>query len=61
VAGQSVRSPEAARWFVRWIERMEAGAMTHAGWNDAAEKSQVLGRLAQAKEIFRRLSEPPRN
>ena len=61
VAGQSVRSPEAARWFVRWIERMEAGAMTHAGWNDAAEKSQVLGRLARAKEIFRRLSEPPRN
>jgi hypothetical protein len=61
VAGQPIRSPEAARWFVRWIERLEAGARAHLGWNDAAEKSEVLGRLAQARERFQHLAEPPRD
>lgn len=59
VADRPIRSPEAARWFVRWIERLEAGAAAHPGWNDAAEKAEVLGRLAQARERFQRLAEPP--
>jgi len=58
VAGQQLRSPEAARWFVRWIERLEQAAGLHSGWNDATEKTEVLGRLAQAKEIFRRRGLP---
>ncbi len=61
VAGRPIRSPEAARWFVRWIERLEAGAAAHTGWNDAAEKAEVLGRLAQARERFLQLAEPPRD
>jgi len=61
VDGQPIRSPEAARWFVRWIERLEAGAVAHPGWNDAAEKAEVLGRMAQARERFRQLAEPPRD
>jgi TolB protein len=53
VGGQPIRSPEAARWFVRWIERLEAGAGSHPGWNSSAERREVLDRLAQAKEVFR--------
>ena len=60
VAGQPVRSPETARWFVRWIQRLEAEAAAHAGWNDAAERAEVLGRLARARERFQGLAEPPR-
>jgi TolB protein len=53
VAGRPMRSPEDARWFQRWIERLEAAASAHTGWNDAAERRDVLDRLARAKEVFR--------
>jgi hypothetical protein len=53
VGGRPVRNAEDARYFVRWIERLEAAAAAHTGWNDAAEKAEVLGRLARAKEVFR--------
>ncbi|HEV8150668.1 MAG TPA: CehA/McbA family metallohydrolase [Gemmatimonadales bacterium] len=58
VGGQPIRSPEAARWFVRWIERMEQAAAAHPGWNDAAEKAVVLGHLAEAKRVFQQRAEP---
>jgi TolB protein len=61
VGGQPIRSPEAAEWFVRWIERMEAAAAANPGWNDAAEKAEVLDRMAQAKAIFRERGAPPRD
>ncbi len=61
VAGRPVRSAEDARWFVKWIERLEAGAAVHAGWNSEAEKKIVLDHLAQAKAVFlRRLEEATR-
>jgi TolB protein len=59
VAGQSIRSPQAAQYFLRWIERLEAAASAHTGWNDVAEQREVLGRLAEAKEVFRRRAQPP--
>jgi hypothetical protein len=57
VGGRPVRSAESARWFVRWIERLEAAAGAHTGWNDAAEKSEVLRRLAEAKQVYQRRAE----
>ncbi len=61
VAGKPVRSIEDARYFVRWIERLEAAAAAHPGWNTDAEKTEVLGRLARAKAVFqRRLEESGR-
>ena len=56
-----MRSAESSRWFVRWIERLEALAAAHTGWNDAAEKSEVLGRLAEARRIFLRRAEEAAN
>ena len=61
VGARSVRSAESARWFVRWIERLEAAASAHSGWNDAAEKSEVLRRLAEAKRVFRQRAEEDSN
>jgi hypothetical protein len=52
VGGKPVRTAEDARYFIRWLERVEAAARVHAGWNDEREKSEVLGRLAEAKAIF---------
>ena len=52
VGGKPVRSAEDARYFIRWIERVEAAARAHAGWNDEREKSDVLGRVAEARAVF---------
>jgi hypothetical protein len=59
VDGRPVRSAEDARYFVRWIERLETAADAHTGWNDAAEKAEVMGRLARAKQVFSRQSSVP--
>ena len=53
VAGQPIRSPEDARFFVQWIERLESAAQSHPGWNTAAERQEVMERLARAKAVFR--------
>jgi len=52
IGGRAVRSAESARWFVSWIERLEAAANAHEGWNTPAEKAEVLKRLADAKAVF---------
>lgn len=61
VAGQPIRSPQAAQYFVRWIERLQSAAGAHTGWNDGAEQREVLGRLARAREVFQQRAEPPRD
>ena len=58
VDDKPIRSPESARWFIRWIERLEQEAGAHAGWNSSAERAEVLDHLAKAKEIFRQRAAP---
>ncbi len=55
--GRPVRNAGDASYFIRWIERIAAAAAVHAGWNDEAEKSEVLGRLGAAKAVFQRRAE----
>jgi TolB protein len=57
VGGRPVRSADDARYFSAWIERVEAAAAAHGGWNDEKEKADVLARLASAKAVFARLAE----
>ena len=57
VGGRPVRSAEDAGWFVKWIERLEAGAAAHGGWNSEAEKKLVLDHLAAARAVFERRAE----
>jgi TolB protein len=52
VAGRPMRSAPDARYFARWIARLESAALGHPGWNDEAEKTEVMGRLRQARRIF---------
>lgn len=52
VGGLPVRSPADARFFAHWIDRVRAAAEVHGGWNTAAEKDEVLGRLAEARGVF---------
>jgi TolB protein len=52
VAGRKPRSPEDARYFAAWVDRMAETTSAYPDWNSAAEKQKVLERLAQAKAVF---------
>ena len=54
VGGRPIRSADDARYFARWIDRLVEAAAAHPGWNDAAEKDEVLSRLLSARAVFER-------
>jgi TolB protein len=55
VAGRKPGSPDDARYFVAWIDRVTETTSAYPDWNSAAEKRSVLERLRQAKAVFMRL------
>ena len=55
VGEQPVRSADDAAFFVKWIERVEAGARASAAWNTPAERTEVLRKLAEARAVFEAL------
>ncbi len=52
VGGEAVRSPDDARYFVAWIDRLIGAASAHAGYNGAEEKASVLQHLSDARAVF---------
>ena len=56
VAGRPARSPEDARYFVSWIDRMRASVEKHKDWNTDAERQETLDLLAQARAEYERRS-----
>ena len=52
VAGAKPRSPQDARYFAAWIDRVTETTAAYPDWNSEAEKSGVLGRLREARAIF---------
>jgi Tol biopolymer transport system component len=56
VAGQPVRSPADAAWFVRWVDRVIAAAAAHTGWNTPGERAATLQQLQRAREEYVRRS-----
>ncbi len=52
VAHAKPRSPDDARYFAAWMDRMAETTSAYPDWNNAAEKSMVLERLRQAKAVF---------
>jgi len=52
IAGRKPRSPDDARYFAAWVDRMTETTSAYPDWNNAAEKESVLQRLAQAKAVF---------
>jgi TolB protein len=56
VGGQAARSPEDARYFMSWIDRMRASVDAHRDWNTEAERQETLDMLAQARAEYERRS-----
>jgi len=52
VAGEAVRSPEDAAFFLRWIDRLDQAAQAHEGWNTPEEREHVQRLLAQARAVY---------
>ena len=52
VGGEPVRSPEAAGYFVRWIDRLDSLARASTAWNSNAEREGTLRKFAEARAVF---------
>ena len=52
VGGKAPRSPEDAKYFAAWMDRLADSTAGYPDWNSAAEKRGVLERIAQAKAKF---------
>jgi TolB protein len=54
VGGRPVRNAGDARYFLRWLDRLNAAAGAWGGWNTTQEKRDVLGRIRDARAVFER-------
>lgn len=52
IAGRKPRSPEDARYFAAWVDRVAETTSAYPDWNSASEKAGVMERLARAKAVF---------
>jgi hypothetical protein len=52
VGGRPIRSPVDAKYFLAWIDRLDAGATAHEGWNSPVEKSTTLETIRRARKEF---------
>jgi hypothetical protein len=52
VAGAPIRSRADAEYFIAWIDRLNAAAESHDGWNTSAEKAIVLDQIRAARAVF---------
>jgi TolB protein len=55
IGGKAPRSPEDAKYFAAWIERVIEATSQYPDWNSPAEKEYVLKKLTEAKTIFEKL------
>ena len=55
VGEEGPRSPEDARFFVAWIDRVIETTSAYPDWRSAEEKASVLARLRQAQGVYRSL------
>ncbi|NNF28830.1 MAG: CehA/McbA family metallohydrolase, partial [Gemmatimonadetes bacterium] len=54
VAGQPIRSVEAADYAIRWIDKLQSMAEEWPGWRSQREKDHVYAQFEEAREIYRR-------
>ena len=52
IAGIPPRSPDDARFFIDWVDRLREGAERHTGYNSAAEKTSVVDLISRARAEF---------
>jgi hypothetical protein len=46
------RSRQDAQYFLKWLDRLDAAAAAHTGWNDDTERARVLEMLRAARRVY---------
>ncbi|MEO8090322.1 MAG: CehA/McbA family metallohydrolase [Gemmatimonadales bacterium] len=54
VAGQPIRSPRDASYFLAWVARLEVAALASKDWNTEEEKASALADIREARAEFER-------
>lgn len=57
VGGKAPHAPEDAKYFAAWVDRVTEATAAYPDWNSAAERTYVLGRLAEAKKVYEKLEQ----
>ncbi len=57
VDGKKPHSPDDAKYFAAWIDRLNETTAAYPDWNSAEEKRYVLGRIAEARNVYERLEQ----
>ena len=52
VGGEAVRSADDAKYFLRWIDRLEAAARANKDWNNDQERARTLELMERARKEF---------
>jgi len=52
IGGIPPRSPDDARFFIRWVDRLREGAERHTGWNSEKERRAVLDLISRARAEY---------
>jgi hypothetical protein len=55
IGGKPPHSPEDAKYFSAWIDRVIEVTSQYPDWNSAAEKEHVLSKLREAKQVFEKM------
>src|SRR5271168_1792006 len=55
VGGKAPRTPEDAKYFAAWIDRVTEATAAYPDWNSAEEKAYVMGRLTEARKVYEKL------
>src|SRR4029077_19941556 len=55
IGGKKPTSPEDAKYFVAWIERVMQETARYTDWNSTGEKEYVMGKLEEGKRVFEEL------
>ena len=55
IGGEQPRSPDDARFFEAWIDRLAETTAAYPDWNSPPEKAAVLARLKEARAVYQHL------
>ena len=58
VGGKSASSPDDAKYFLRWLDRIIASAEARQDYNDATEKKDTMDYLRAGRAVFEKKARP---
>jgi hypothetical protein len=54
VGEQKINDPEAAAYFLRWIDKLQSMADAWLWWRSEKEKKHVFAQFEEARQVYRK-------